>query len=198
MLFLSLEHSKLAYRADFLAYGAASVGLATLLLVAGPSRHAGMLGALVLTGWSSWTLIEYLLHRFVLHGVYPFSQWHAEHHRRPGALICTPTLLSALLIFMLVFLPSFLVAGFWVACAFTLGVLGGYLGYAVTHHATHHWSANNAWLRQRKRWHALHHGAGAKSGCYGVTSAFWDRVFGSGRAAPRGPRPARQAPTKGK
>ena len=38
----------------------------------------------------------------------------------------------------------------------TLGVLIGYYGYAFTHHAAHHWRHENAWLRRRKRWHALH------------------------------------------
>ena len=35
------------------------------------------------------------------------------------------------------------------------------------------------WLQQRRRWHALHHhGSGTR--CYGVSTAFWDRRFGSG------------------
>jgi sterol desaturase/sphingolipid hydroxylase (fatty acid hydroxylase superfamily) len=184
MLFMSLEHSKRAYIADFLAYGVGSAGLAVLLAVGSPRGAAWTSLVLVVVGWSSWTLIEYLLHRFVLHGVYPFSQWHAEHHRRPVALICTPTLVSAALVFSLVFVPAWLLVGLWPASAVTLGVLIGYLGYAVTHHATHHWRADNTWLNQRKRWHALHHGSGRAPGHYGVTSAFWDRVFGS--AHPRG------------
>jgi cyclopropane-fatty-acyl-phospholipid synthase len=60
-----------------------------------------------------------------------------------------------------------------------LGVLVGYLGYSLTHHATHHWPARNAWTRRRKRWHAMHHGALAQPGYYGVTSGFWDALFGT-------------------
>jgi hypothetical protein len=71
-------------------------------------------------------------------------------------------------------------------------VLGGYLGYAFTHHATHHWRVDNGWSIRRKRWHAQHHHA-AQPGCYGVTSAFWDPVFGS--AAPRARPGARLSPT---
>jgi hypothetical protein len=54
--------------------------------------------ALALLGLVAWTLLEYALHRFVLHGLQPFRTWHAEHHRRPRALIGTPTILSATLI----------------------------------------------------------------------------------------------------
>jgi sterol desaturase/sphingolipid hydroxylase (fatty acid hydroxylase superfamily) len=67
----------------------------------------------------------------------------------------------------------------WRACALTLGVVAGYLAYAVTHHATHHWRADNLWLQRRKRWHALHHHDKEAPRCYGVTSAIWDHVFGS-------------------
>ena len=188
----TLEHSQGAYRADFVLYGSAVLLLAAYLLLEGPRAQWPQMAAFVLAGLAGWSLIEYLLHRFVLHGVQPFQGWHAEHHQRPTALICAPTILSAALILTLVFLPTLLVSNLWRACALTLGVLAGYLAYAVVHHATHHWRADNAWLRQRKRWHALHHHAHAPH-CFGVTSGFWDRVFGSA-PQPLRPRPASQRP----
>ncbi len=175
----SLEHSRAAYRADFVMYGAAVVVLATYLGVdSGPGRRWAML-ACVAAGLAGWTLIEYALHRFVLHGLDPFRRWHAEHHARPTALICTPTPYSAALLFVLVYLPARLLSGPWFGGALMLGVLAGYLTYTVTHHATHHWRTDSRWLLQRKRWHALHHRPGAHPGYYGVTSHFWDHVFGS-------------------
>jgi sterol desaturase/sphingolipid hydroxylase (fatty acid hydroxylase superfamily) len=174
----TLEHSQVAYRADFVLYGSAVPLLAAYLLLEGPRAQWPQLAACVLAGLAGWSLIEYLLHRFVLHGVQPFRGWHAEHHQRPTALICAPTILSAVLILTLVFLPALLASTLWRASALTLGVLAGYLGYAVVHHATHHWRADNAWLRHRKRWHARHHHA-ATPVCFGVTSGFWDHVFGS-------------------
>ena len=179
----ALEHSKAAYRADFVFYGAVVCVLATFLLLASPRGHGLESLALALSGLVGWTAIEYALHRFVLHGLPPFSRWHAEHHQRPTALICAPTVLSATLIFTLVFLPALLLGNAWRACALTLGVLSGYLAYAITHHATHHWRADTAWLKQRKRWHALHHHS-AEPGFYGVTSGFWDQVFGNTHRAP--------------
>ncbi len=188
----TLEHSKSAYRADFVLYGAAVLFLAAYVLLEGPRAQWPQIGAFVLAGLAGWSLIEYLLHRFVLHGMQPFQGWHAEHHQRPTALICAPTILSATLIVVLVFLPALLMANLWRACALTLGVLAGYLAYAITHHATHHWRADNAWLRQRKRWHALHHHARGPL-CFGVTSRLWDHVFGS---APQPLRPHAATPPR--
>ena len=178
MPIFTLEQSKVAYSADFALYGAAVVFLSTFLVVAGPQDHQLQLFAIALAGLAAWTFIEYALHRYVLHGLHPFRRWHAVHHERPTALICTPTILSAMLICALVFLPALLLGGAWRACALTIGLLIGYLIYAITHHATHHWRANGAWMLQRKHWHALHHHIG-QPGHYGVTSAFWDHVFGS-------------------
>lgn len=180
MGFFALEHSRAAYRADFVLYGVAVVGLPAFLMVAQPLRAWPELGALALLGLAGWTLIEYALHRFILHRMAPFRGWHGEHHARPTARIASPTILSAGLIFGLVFLPAIALDDVPGACALTLGVLIGYFGYAVTHHATHHWNFDNAWLKRRKRAHALHHHR-AQLGHYGVTSSFWDRVFGSDR-----------------
>jgi sterol desaturase/sphingolipid hydroxylase (fatty acid hydroxylase superfamily) len=178
MPLFTLEHSKAAYRADFVLYGAAVVCLSAYVVVVSPQDHQWQLFAIALLGIAAWTFIEYALHRFVLHGLQPFKRWHAAHHERPSALICTPTILSATLICLLVFLPALLLGGSWRACALTIGLLIGYLVYTITHHATHHWRASSALLQRRKRWHAQHHRSG-QSGHYGVTSAFWDHVFGS-------------------
>jgi sterol desaturase/sphingolipid hydroxylase (fatty acid hydroxylase superfamily) len=185
MELFSLEHSKAAYRADFALYGAAVVVLAAYLLLAVPRGQQLENLAFVLVGLASWTGIEYALHRFVLHGLQPFSRWHAQHHERPTALICTPTVLSAALIATLVFFPAFLLGNVWRASALTLGMLAGYLAYTITHHATHHWRADSAWLKHCKRWHALHHHQVEQPACYGVTSSFWDHVFGSTPRAAR-------------
>ena len=181
----TLEHGKAAYGADFALYLSGVVAIAAFLLVSGPSGHWPASLTLIALGLGGWTIIEYLLHRFVLHGVRPFKSWHEEHHRRPTALICAPTIFSASLVVVLVFLPAFLLGGVWDACALTLGLVIGYLLYAITHHATHHWQAKSPWLQSRKRWHALHHHRAGTLGGFGVTTAFWDHVFGSAHASTR-------------
>ena len=178
-----LEHSKTAYRADFALYCTMVLTLAAFLVMYGPREQRADIASFVLAGLVSWPAIEYTLHRFVLHGVQPFRRWHEEHHRRPKALIFTPTILSASLITVLVFLPALLATDLWRASALSLGVLTGYLAYTITHHAVHHWHFDNTWLKKRKRWHALHHHCIDQPGYYGVTSVFLDHMFGSFRRA---------------
>ncbi len=175
----TLEHSSGAYRADFVIYASAVAAMAVVLMVGGPSALRWPMAGLALAGLAVWGMLEYLLHRFVLHGLEPFRSWHAEHHERPTALIGTPTLFSAALIGTFVFLPALLVGSPWTAGAFTLGILGGYLAYGCTHHGLHHWRAESAWLKRRKLWHARHHHHATRPGCYGVTTSFWDHVFRS-------------------
>ncbi len=186
MPLFSLEHSKLAYRLDLGIFGGASAGLAGFLALMGPRGKLLQIIAWAALGLASWTLIEYGLHRFVLHGLKPFTRWHAQHHRRPAARIYSPTLVSITFIVALVYAPAWLIFGPWPACALTFGIVAGDFGYAITHHAIHHWGAEGSWIRGRKRWHGLHHSRRddlhGRPGCYGVTTSFWDHVF---RTAPR-------------
>jgi len=182
---LSLEHGRSAYRADFALYGAAVAALSFVVVLQAPPARAGEGLVWALAGVVAWTLIEYGLHRFVLHGVQPFQRWHGEHHRRPTALIGIPTLMSGALFGMLVFGPAWLLLGAWRACGLTLGVLLGYLAHSAVHHMVHHGPAAGRWLRGRQRWHAQHHSAAGRSASFGVTSALWDRVFGSVAAPAR-------------
>ncbi len=172
----TIDDSKWAYCLDFALYGCAVLGLATLLT---PAGLQGPVVAYTAGGLVLWTGAEYLLHRFVLHGVQPFVRWHAAHHERPTAWICSSTLLSASLMIVVVFVPALVLWGLWRAIALTLGMSGGYVLYATMHHALHHWRLPGAWLRQRKLWHARHHHSG-NAVCFGVTTALWDRVFGTG------------------
>jgi sterol desaturase/sphingolipid hydroxylase (fatty acid hydroxylase superfamily) len=177
MNLFTLEHGPLAYRFDFLLYGVAVLGMVAALLRFAPVSQRLTLVAVVALGLLSCSLIEYLVHRFVLHALPPFSRWHQEHHHRPRALICSPTFFSTGLIVGLVFLPAWWLQGVWVAMALTLGMSVGYLSYATVHHATHHWRAGPGWLRTRKRWHALHHQSA--SARFGVTTSLWDHLLGS-------------------
>lgn len=128
--------------------------------------------AFALVSLTIWSAIVYVLHRFVLRGLQPFSRLHAAYYQRPTALIFTPTILSATAIAALVFLPALCLAGQLRADALTLGVLTGYLANTFTHHAIHHWHTDNGWLKQRKHRHALHHHRIERPGHHVVTSAF--------------------------
>jgi sterol desaturase/sphingolipid hydroxylase (fatty acid hydroxylase superfamily) len=82
MNLFTLEHSKTAYQADLVFYSVAVVGVATWLMAGGPRAQWVALAVCVLVGAAAWTAMEYGAHRFVLHGIRPFSRWHALHHRR--------------------------------------------------------------------------------------------------------------------
>jgi len=183
---LTTGHGKAGYLADFIVYAVAATALALLLAIVAPYERRTEILAFALLGLAAWTLVEYVLHRFVLHGMQPFRAWHAEHHRRPRALIATARILSAALIAALVFLPVLVLSDLWRAAALAFGLLTGYMVYAIVHHATHHWRAETAWLRRIKRHHALHHSPVAAAARYGVTSALWDIVFRTnGTSLPR-------------
>lgn len=184
----SISPGRHAYRLDFALYALLVTVLAGLA-AAGPAELRGTMLALAGAGLLAWPLLEYLLHRWVLHGLRPFSGWHARHHARPGALLITPTLVSLSLIGLLVFAPVMWAANVWLACALTLGLAAGYLGYSLLHHALHHRAAApGGWLDRRKRWHALHHQHDGTGMCFGVTSPLWDELLASTpnrRANPR-------------
>lgn len=179
MRLLSFEHSLTAYYADLAAYGLGVLGLAIALWRFSPAQDLLSVSVMLLLGAVLWTLLEYLIHRFVLHGLDPFRQWHGSHHRRPQALICTPTLVSALAFGGLVLLPSLWWLPAPLGLALSLGVLAGAFVYSLTHHAIHHWRGQSPWLRRLQHWHLRHHHS-ARPVCFGVTTRGWDRLFGSG------------------
>ena len=179
MKVLSIEHSQFTYWADFAVYLAAVLVLPwALFLWAPPSARAGM-GVGVLAGALSWSFVEYAMHRLVFHGIEPFLR-HGEHHRRPDALVATPTVLSLVMIAGLFWFPATVLTDRWVGSAATLGLTAGYFTYGVVHHALHHWRARGAWMLRRKKLHAFHHRSPQVN--YGVTMSWWDGVFGTYKA----------------
>ncbi len=179
----TIEQSRAVYWADFVFYAAAIAALlAVVVMGTGPGRWP-QVATLYFAGLVGWSALEYGVHRFVLHGVQPFQRWHAEHHARPAAYVCAPTILTSSLFGALLFAPAWLIAGGLSACALTAGLLSGYLAYSTTHHAIHQWHADNAWLRRRQRWHLLHHYA-TRPCRFGVTSGIWDVVCATVRPAP--------------
>jgi sterol desaturase/sphingolipid hydroxylase (fatty acid hydroxylase superfamily) len=172
----TFEHSRTAYRTDFSLYSLALVLTLGIVITEASRSDYPLLAMTAVAGMVFWTVIEYIVHRFVLHGFNPFRRLHAQHHAQPMAMVYAPTLLSAVLILVLIFIPARLLLSIWPACALTWGFTAGYLAYSITHHAVHHWQINSNWLKHRKRRHALHH-ACVRRNDYGVTSSIWDRLL---------------------
>jgi sterol desaturase/sphingolipid hydroxylase (fatty acid hydroxylase superfamily) len=85
-------------------------------------------------------------------------------------------------------LPAWLLGGRLLATGLTAGLATGYLWYMVVHHATHFWiGRRDSYLYAAKRRHALHHHRDGERN-FGVTTGFWDRVFGTEFEASTAPR----------
>lgn len=147
----------------------------------------------VLIGLASWTLIEYLMHRFFFHWRWSVEfmrkqaeWWHIEHHNdpdalekilaHPGAALGVGVVLygvAAGLLALLGWQYALILSAVWLT-----GVLIGYLGYETVHYLTHYSSSQHPLLRTWREHHLSHHYKDPEKN-FGVTSAFWDHIFGT-------------------
>lgn len=172
--------SKISYYLDFVVYPIAIAALATVSL----NRANGWLdaqwaGAFVV-GAGAWSFLEYWVHRFALHKLAYFVPMHALHHRAPRDFVGTPTWLSLAVLSGFILLPMWRFAGTTLACGLTAGVMIGYLWYGLVHHWIHHYRARVIpnYLECLRVRHLRHHYS-PKGGNFGVTTSFWDHVFGT-------------------
>jgi sterol desaturase/sphingolipid hydroxylase (fatty acid hydroxylase superfamily) len=138
---------------------------------------------MVASGMIVWTLVEYLLHRFVFH-FDARSDWmrkvifviHDNHHVEPNDPLrnLMPPIVS---------LP--VGALVWAACIGLVGISGtwyflgfmiGYVAYDLVHYACHQWPMKGRLGRMLKVHHMRHHHLRA-AGNFAITGAAWDRVF---------------------
>jgi sterol desaturase/sphingolipid hydroxylase (fatty acid hydroxylase superfamily) len=173
-----MQMTRAGYLADFYVYPFVAAALGVLAIVPAPHHWSALAYAFV-AGGATWTLLEYVLHRWVFHHAPWIRDRHEVHHRDPKALVGTPTWLSMVAIASLILLPSASMFGLAIGSSFTGGVTLGYLAYVAAHYGTHHGHfAPGSFLSRLKRRHAIHHHSGVE-GNFGVTTPFWDRVFGT-------------------
>jgi sterol desaturase/sphingolipid hydroxylase (fatty acid hydroxylase superfamily) len=180
-----MQENAAGYYVDFFVYPAVLVALALYtFLYAGEVSLAPWL-VMAAAGVALWTLTEYLMHRLVLHNVAYFKSLHDAHHDNPKALIDTPIWASLTILIVVVLTPSYWALGPGAGLGFTFGMTLGYVVYSVTHHAMHFWSfPHNSYLYRCKHRHALHHYSQIE-GNFGVTTPFWDYVFGTALPEPQ-------------
>lgn len=160
-----------------------SVGFVWMGLVAGwsPAASALLFGAGVLL----WTLMEYLMHRFVFHltprgrlGVLFAYLIHGVHHAFPEdrRRWLMPPIVSVPVAAVLSF-PALLLVG-----PASTPVLGGaafgYLAYDLLHYASHAGALRGRVSRFLRQHHLTHHYRMPETR-FGVSSPLWDRVFGT-------------------
>jgi sterol desaturase/sphingolipid hydroxylase (fatty acid hydroxylase superfamily) len=168
-----------------------SVYLLTLLILALRSPHALLALGFVALGVVAWIPIEYLAHRYILHGVFPkgegwlsralhylFDSSHSDHHVRPwdGMYINghVDTLFAAAVFFPLGFLAPYYTVPLFVATVFTCYALEEWV-----HHAVHFWNFKAPYFQYIRRRHLFHHSRHGKGLAYGITSGIWDVVSGT-------------------
>jgi len=140
-----------------------------------------MLGCAVLfaSGLGAWTLLEYVIHGPLSHRFHTLiSPLHDVHHRDPHAVFTARAWLPLLIITLALIMFSGLHPGTF----FFLGVVAGFVGYEVVHYRIHFVRPRNR-LETRLRIRHLAHHTYFPNAIFGVTSPFWDRVFGTEPAA---------------
>jgi len=178
--------SKTAYHADFAIYAIVlGVLVATAALSTNWVQRLHWFAAFTVAA-ASWTLLEYLLHRFLLHRVAPFAAMHGVHHDSPRAYVGTPTWATLAIIWLSVFVPAWRGVSFNVASGLTAGVMLGFLWYGIVHHVIHYRRPRLLAARLPAATHRhLRHHYSPQPGNFGVTTPLWDHVFGTYIAATR-------------
>jgi dihydroceramide fatty acyl 2-hydroxylase len=147
-------------------------------------------------GAIGWTLLEYMLHRFVFHGA-SAKQMGAKEHRQHHAKVdyFAPWWQKALagLVATAVILPLAVVAkGATLGISFTAGFIAMYLLYEVLHRRAHTHAPAGRYGRWLRRNHFAHHFVDPRR-AQGVTTPVWDRVFGTRLSVDKVPVPRRLA-----
>jgi sterol desaturase/sphingolipid hydroxylase (fatty acid hydroxylase superfamily) len=175
----ALLNGKVGYYADFITYGMLVV--AFVVFAMRESRHDQLIWlAAAIAGAGSWTLVEYLLHRFVFHRMPLIADLHHAHHAAPRAYVGTPTWASLLILAGVFFVPIWRVFSLNIAFGAISGLITGWLWYGMVHHIIHHRRPRRlaTALKVASHRHFLHHSPYV-FGNFGVTTAVWDRVFGT-------------------
>lgn len=133
-------------------------------------------------GIVSWTFLEYILHRFLGHvhkGKNFFKSEHLRHHAKAHYFApAYKKAFAAIIVGGLLLVIFLLFTDIEFATAYLTGFIGMYGLYEVTHLRYH--KTEPIWmpfivLRKHHFYHHFHNPY-----CnYGVTTRFWDRVFGT-------------------
>ncbi len=136
-------------------------------------------------GIFSWSLFEYIAHRFLFH-MTPKSAagqklayiLHGNHHHYPRdrqRLFMPPV--PSIILSSSIFGVMYLLMGN-IAFMFFPGFLLGYLMYGTMHYAIHAFNPPFKWMKPLWRNHHLHHYKDEHMG-FGVSSTLWDHIFGT-------------------
>ncbi len=138
--------------------------------------------ALLIAGAFTWSCLEYLIHRFLGHGLkgrIRVSREHLAHHSDPNYFTPTVQKVALGLVFgVVIFALGRLLLGNALALTFCVGFLSAYGFYEVLHRRIHTHAPLGRYGEMVRKHHLSHHFTDARLR-HGVTSRIWDRVFGT-------------------
>jgi dihydroceramide fatty acyl 2-hydroxylase len=173
--------------APFFFYAIVVLSLVAAVRGNGPSK--GAIFILLLFGFLSWGLLEYVLHRFVLHfdaasvlGRNLVYSAHLTHHENPKSMeYLFANLQISLPVAMAYWLVAWFLLGTWRAASYLfIGLIVGYFCYESLHFLAHHGSSRLPLFRYLKKYHLLHHYR-TPDLRFGVSSPVFDLLFGTFR-----------------
>jgi hypothetical protein len=163
-------------------------GYALVVLGAGLASARPFLAlASFAAGVASWTYIEYLAHKYILHGRFPdgpgrfrsllhrrFDHLHFEHHARPWDGRHINGTIRDTLPVVAVFAAASWLAPLYGLPAFVAGILQSYIVEEWVHHSVHFYNFRNRYFRYIRRHHLYHHSPRGAEVAFGLTNGIWD------------------------
>lgn len=135
-------------------------------------------------GFISFTLAEYLIHRYLYHLPSVYEEggvayaFHGIHHKFPKdkkRLVMPPA--ASVIIASIILLINYFLMGA-IGFPFTGGFLFGYAAYLSVHYIVHRYKPPKNFLRELWIHHSIHH-YHEDDKAFGVSSPLWDYVFGT-------------------
>lgn len=134
-------------------------------------------------GVLTWTLLEYMIHRWMGHDRRfrrtPFGVEHIRHHIEGNYFAPTwKKLVVAAITGPVVATPAIALVGWTNGILYTVGLLAFYGLYELLHRREHTHAGIGAYGRFVRRHHFHHHFVDGRKN-HGVTTPLWDFVFGT-------------------
>ncbi len=151
--------------------------------VANTALSVGTTVGLFFTGLLTFTLVEYLAHRYIFHmGTYTTLRkklqyaFHGVHHDYPKDKdrLAMPPIMSITIATILLFLFRLVMGDF--TFGFLPGFLMGYAGYLFVHYIVHAYQPPKNIFKKLWVHHGIHHYKNSER-AFGVSSPLWDYIF---------------------
>jgi sterol desaturase/sphingolipid hydroxylase (fatty acid hydroxylase superfamily) len=170
---------------------------AAVVITLGLHAEATTAALFIAAGIVGWTLLEYLVHRHILHGRFPegpgivrhalhraFDRSHGDHHQRPwdgrhinGGFDTVPFAVVLVAASFFARLPTWPV--------FMAAILQCYVIEEWIHYAVHFHRFRSRYFEYIRGHHLYHHGARGRDVAFGLTSSVWDVALSTRIPSPR-------------